>query len=172
MGIFNRILPRWRLPLGPNWEFSIWHVGVLPKRLLKKGLEVGENFRPFPSHFHIGVSKNRGTPKSSILGYPYFWKHPYAARSRLIIKNQSVSSPWFFLRHSWPAVFFFGSRSRVPGSEVCSLWLDWKRSQARDITGHYINHGNLRATPPRNCLALVRQILGGVAFGGTLKFPW
>ena len=36
----------------------------------------------------MGVSKNRGTPKSSILikfsiinqpfwGYPYFWKHPY-----------------------------------------------------------------------------------------------
>ena len=39
-------------------------------------------------HVHMGVSKNRGTPKSSILigvfhykpsilGYPYFWKHPY-----------------------------------------------------------------------------------------------
>ena len=40
---------------------------------------------------HMGVSKNRGTPKSSILicfnrvfhykpsilGYPHFWKHPY-----------------------------------------------------------------------------------------------
>jgi len=37
---------------------------------------------------NMGVSKNRGTPKSSILigfslinhpflGYPYFWKHPY-----------------------------------------------------------------------------------------------
>ena len=35
----------------------------------------------------MGVSKNRGTPKSwvfpykpSILGYPYFWKHPYQYR--------------------------------------------------------------------------------------------
>ncbi len=34
---------------------------------------------------NMGVSKNNGTPKSSILigkpsilGYPYFWKHPYA----------------------------------------------------------------------------------------------
>ena len=35
--------------------------------------------------FDMGVSKNNGTPKSSILigfslsilGYPYFWKHPY-----------------------------------------------------------------------------------------------
>ncbi len=37
----------------------------------------------------MGISKNRGTPKSSIfnrvfhykpsiLGYPYFWKHPYS----------------------------------------------------------------------------------------------
>ena len=39
---------------------------------------------------HMGVSKNKGTPKTShlnrvwnhykpsILGYPYFWKHPYS----------------------------------------------------------------------------------------------
>ena len=25
---------------------------------------------------HMGVSKNRATPQSSILWYPYFWKHP------------------------------------------------------------------------------------------------
>ncbi len=40
-------------------------------------------------HSYMGVSKNRGTPKSSILigcsiinhpfwGYHYFWKHPYS----------------------------------------------------------------------------------------------
>ena len=40
------------------------------------------------ANMYMGVSKNRGTPKSSIfnkvfhykpsiLGYPYFWKHPY-----------------------------------------------------------------------------------------------
>ncbi len=41
-------------------------------------------------HIHMGVSKDSGTPKSSILigvsiinykpsilGYPHFWKHPY-----------------------------------------------------------------------------------------------
>ena len=39
-------------------------------------------------YIYMGVSKNRGTPqiinfnmgfhyKPSILGYPYFWKHPY-----------------------------------------------------------------------------------------------
>ena len=46
---------------------------------------------------HLGVSKNRGGPpessiligfsiinyKPSILGYPYFWKHPFAACERL-----------------------------------------------------------------------------------------
>ena len=42
---------------------------------------------------HMGISKNRGTPKSSILigfstinhpfwGYHYFWKHPYVCFSR------------------------------------------------------------------------------------------
>ena len=44
---------------------------------------------------HIGVSKNSGTPqiihfnrvfhyKPSILGYPYFWKHPYLPRLRRV----------------------------------------------------------------------------------------
>ena len=41
----------------------------------------------------MGLSKNSGTPKSSILlgfhykpsilGYPYFWKHPYGPRKLL-----------------------------------------------------------------------------------------
>ena len=42
------------------------------------------------AYINMGVSKNRGTPKSSILigcslnkpsilGYPYFWKHPYSS---------------------------------------------------------------------------------------------
>ena len=45
---------------------------------------------------HMGVSKNNGTPKSSILmgfshhkpsilGYPYFWKHPYSEDWILLI---------------------------------------------------------------------------------------
>ena len=28
--------------------------------------------------FYMDLSENSGTPKSSILGYHYFWKHPYA----------------------------------------------------------------------------------------------
>ena len=58
------------------------------------------NMRIWPGLFHLqglfkdmGVSKNNGTPKSSILkrafhykpsilGHPYFWKHPYVCRLR------------------------------------------------------------------------------------------
>ena len=51
----------------------------------------------------MGVSKNRGTPKSSILigffhhkpsilGYHYFWKHPYIDRFQ---GNKQTSSPLF-----------------------------------------------------------------------------
>ena len=54
----------------------------------------------------MGVSKNRGTPKSSILigfsitnhpfwGYPYCWKHPY--RCLLKIFNQSARFSGFLL---------------------------------------------------------------------------
>ncbi len=64
---------RWIRFLGPNISPS-WMVGIILS-------------------FHMGVSQNRGTPKSSILinrgfqykpsilGYPYFWKHPYLQKS-------------------------------------------------------------------------------------------
>ena len=49
-------------------------------------------------YFHLGVSKNSGTPKSSILigfsiinhpfwGAPYFWKHPFVDKKQLKDKN-------------------------------------------------------------------------------------
>ena len=57
---------------------------------------------------HMDVSKNNGTPKSSIfsrvfhykpsiLGYPYFWKHPYTEREDQTEQNYSYSYPllWF-----------------------------------------------------------------------------
>ena len=51
---------------------------------------------------YMGVSKNRGTPKSSILigvfhykpsilGYPYFWKHPYIQMHTLSIPPSCLS---------------------------------------------------------------------------------
>jgi len=52
---------RYTLSTIPNWEKKTWNKTI-----------------------HMGVSKNMGTPKSSmfhykpsILGYPYFWKHPH-----------------------------------------------------------------------------------------------
>ena len=56
-----------------------------------------DHFHGHPSIFlYMGVSKNRGTPKSSILigfsiinhpfcGYPYFWQHPHTSYSHLSI---------------------------------------------------------------------------------------
>ena len=60
---------------------------------------------------NMGVSKNNGTPKSSIfnrvfrykpsiLGYPYFWKHPYVPRQKLEthqvgMMKKSPSRPFF-----------------------------------------------------------------------------
>ena len=59
-------------------------------------------FKGFPflglTGYYMGVSKNNGTPKSSILkrfsiinhpfwiilGYPYFWRHPYTCSSARI----------------------------------------------------------------------------------------
>ena len=52
-------------------------------------LQMSQSFQDFSMHCwsHMDVSKNRGTPKSSILmGYPYFWKHPYIA---MITMNNS-----------------------------------------------------------------------------------
>ena len=52
-------------------------------------------------YIYMGVSKNRGTPKSSILiirvfpykpsilGYPYSWKHPH-----IYIYNFNIYIPW------------------------------------------------------------------------------
>ena len=60
-----------------------WCVGDL-FRCFGERLVVVHMFR---ARLHVGVSKNKGAPKSSILigfsmkktihfGYPYFWKHP------------------------------------------------------------------------------------------------
>ena len=56
---------------------------------------------------YMGVSKNRGTPKSSILigfsiinhpfwGTPMFWKHPYAYMEKIQV-------PWTLKKTSWDA---------------------------------------------------------------------
>ena len=56
-------------------------------------------------YIHMGVSKNNGTPKSSILiglsiinhpswGYHYFWKHPYISIWSLTL--------FMFVKKTWP----------------------------------------------------------------------
>ena len=68
---------------------------------------------------HIGVSKNRGTPKSSILigfswvfhykpsilGYPYFWKHPYIRAF-----HAQGTSTW---PQNWGRINFFSGLRRI-----------------------------------------------------------
>ena len=77
---------------------------------------------------HLGVSKNNGTPKSSILigfsiiktihfGYPYFWKHPF-------LFSRTVEREWF------PTFPFqsFGRGSRLEYiflSKVCFPTFFW-----------------------------------------------
>ena len=64
----------------------------------------------------MGVSKNNGTPKSSILigffhykpsilGYPYFWKHPYIATTNPIHNAQGR----YCIDHLMAAPTIFGS---------------------------------------------------------------
>ena len=67
----------------------------------------------------MGVSENRGTPKSfffdrdfhykpSILGYPYFWKHPYTSTS--IFNDFYIthgSPPLPALLSGWKELYYF-----------------------------------------------------------------
>ena len=71
--------------LAESWKMNLPHAGNL-------------NWDPgtFIVEVHVGVSKNRGTPKSSILigfslinhpfwGFsPYFWKHPCSMPTRQV----------------------------------------------------------------------------------------
>ena len=52
-----------------TWKPSL---AVISQACKESGWHPGEVTHPY-----MGVSKSNGTPKSSILGYPYFWKHPY-----------------------------------------------------------------------------------------------
>ena len=76
-----------------NLSWNFWHKRrheTNPSRIkaLIRTLEFGLIWEKMKIDVYMGVSKNRGTPKSchfnrvfhykpSILGYPNFWKHPY-----------------------------------------------------------------------------------------------
>ena len=77
------------------------------------GLKVGrQGSEKQPASYRIlmwGVSKNNGPPKSgffhykpSILGYPYFWKHPYNVHlSYLYIYIYPIRSTYDIYLHEW-----------------------------------------------------------------------
>ena len=67
---------------GDSWTWEV----TLERRHQAIGLK--DDKYEHPQVVDVGVSENSGTPKSSILigfptikpsilGYPYFWKHPY-----------------------------------------------------------------------------------------------
>ena len=83
---------------------------------------------------YMGVSKNRGTPKSShfnrvfhykpsILGYHYFWKHPYGVFTYASTSYHGNPQPSFLVVMSYDPYFeglkpsffhgFLGSKGRL-----------------------------------------------------------
>ena len=97
-------LSRFQWRVGPNTHHGsgiLWSLLLSPKKNIQQpgwGRDISEGLFDgtmcemceFLWHVHMDVSENRGTPKSSmlifnrvfrykpsILGYPYFWKHPY-----------------------------------------------------------------------------------------------
>ena len=79
--------------------------------------KTGQMVRGF-RHLQMGVSKNSGTPKSSILnhfnrvfhykpsilGYPYFWKHPKDFKSQR--PHAFLAEPWSWVTQTMLASFF------------------------------------------------------------------
>jgi len=110
---------------------------------------------------HMGVSENGGTPKSSILigffhykpsilGYPYFWKHPYLVEHmkfklvfccpKWLSKFWTRTMPWIchlpvccfrrFFDLSWKFHQLVGEtvKNLNPGEIV--VWMHWSRIQS------------------------------------------
>ena len=88
------ILAWWINGKEETWNRSCHQLRNAALVLAKESVELMRPSEPCPKvqsfFLYMGVSKNRGTPKSSILigfsiinhpfwgtGYPYFWKHPY-----------------------------------------------------------------------------------------------
>ena len=87
----------WSHPTASEWNFC---GGTHGKRLDSELQKV---------QTHMDVSENRETPpnhplknrvfhyKPSILGYPYFWKHPHVISGRKPIRSIILSATCFFL---------------------------------------------------------------------------
>ena len=81
-------------------------------------------------HIYMGVSKKHGTPqiihfngvfhyKPFILGYPYFWKHPYIHKISILSSHSSPPKP----RHSTWAHLFADNFSPVRRKSQNPCWL-------------------------------------------------
>ena len=96
----------------------------------------------------MGVSKNRGTSKSSILigfstinykpsilGYPYFWKHPHGSQRQPIKKStiNHPSNPKFFNSMTQK---MSTSQTKGPNLKLSEIRRNWTRKSP---------------TPPSSC---------------------
>ena len=114
---------------------TVWVVRISPKAFGKVDFSC---FFIQITKQHTGVSKNRGTPKSTILigfsiinhpfwGFsPYFWKHPYINRSNIwcIFFFVEVDSHyWWRWRGS------FGN----PQNFDAKFWGDWKCNPSSQV---------------------------------------
>ena len=116
------------------------HVG--PERCFRKILanrEMGENLQ-FRTDQQMGLSKNNGTPqiihsnrvfhykhKPSILGYPYFWKHP---------NPQSIHT---FHHSTLMLLMRSGTRGNVCQAQILVPPKPFKNIQGRDSAGNNFN---------------------------------
>ena len=79
-------------------SFREWLVAIRIKRRQMQWFEAVESKKSNKNYvWYMGVSKNMGKPpnhpfvhrvfhyKPSILGYPYFWKHPYLKNSKNVL---------------------------------------------------------------------------------------
>ncbi len=118
--IYIYILPDCQLSLSPTFTHLFGtQKGMAPSRTLslrwqKNGAQYVFPIANSASIVYMGVSKNHGTPKIihfnrvfhyklSILGYPYFWKHPYRFSQLQQTQRQSQHQLFLPIHRSPPA---------------------------------------------------------------------
>ena len=92
----------------PSWSFTLRTAVLITLKL--EGQRSGQMSLKRKVNSHLGVSENCGTPKSShfnrvfhfkpsILGYPYFWKHPFVHDSKKDSLRNHISNLLGFHQH-------------------------------------------------------------------------
>ena len=78
---------------------------------------------------YMGVSENSGTPKSSILGCPYFWKHPYVSITLMLESRvYDVLLLYFLVVRSWVGPQSCFRCYCLPGGYCLACSFSWTRS--------------------------------------------